>query len=409
MPKNITRVRWSASDLPWGVSFDEQTGTFNGTPETEGEYTVPVTVETNYGKDTKDVLVKVKGNVDWVELTAANASGVEWSSREFQSGQPLMTHYGVGGSASDALIAYVGYLSGSYYYHRPVYASGYSDETGLMSFGDMGSNAYAVESQGYTVNIYGIVSGLDGLFMYLIGRNEAEKILRLSSNPRIFSPKYKTADWNAACYSSSVSAQQSIYYFSKDGVAVRIKNPASDDGATMDSTYQQSIGITNVNPNCAAYSPISGKMCVSSSNNMVATSYDGVTWETASTPDNFVELFYHTDLYKFFARGEGTKLLYVSDDGMTWTQYNNTPIPLKTVNSIVYSNIDEEYCVVGEGNDGKTNYSLHSTDLESWTLKKITADESLKFKSVVYVRGGINSFVTVPVSGGKSVYVLKHS
>ena len=406
MPKNITRVRWSASSLPWGVSFDEQTGTFSGTPDTAGEYTVPVTVETNYGKDTKDVLITVAENVDWVELSGANAEGVAWNSREFQGGQPLMVGlYGNGTTPVETLVPYVCYTSAGYR-QRPVVNSNYEKETGVMAFEDMSGVVYAVSDKGYTVNIYGLVKDC-GRFLYLIGRNEEQRILRLNPDTKLFVPPYPTEDWNAACYSSSVSAQQSIYYFSKDGTAVRIKQPLSG-AAAMDTTYQQSIGITKVNPNCAAYSPISGKMCVSSSNNMVATSYDGVTWETASTPDNFVQLSYHDDLYKFFARGETTKLLYVSDDGMTWTPLNSTPIPLKTVNTIAYSRAHEAYCVVGEMDDGATNYSLHSTDLENWTKKKITADESLKFKSVVYVGGGINAFVTVPVSGGKSIYVFKN-
>ena len=60
MPPRITRVRWSAQGLPWGVQFNERTGTFSGTPEDAGEYTVPVTVETNYGTDTKDVKIVVE-------------------------------------------------------------------------------------------------------------------------------------------------------------------------------------------------------------------------------------------------------------------------------------------------------------------------------------------------------------
>ena len=60
MPPKITRVKWSAQDIPWGLSFDETNGTFTGTPEDEGKYTVPVTVQTNYGKDMKDVVVMVK-------------------------------------------------------------------------------------------------------------------------------------------------------------------------------------------------------------------------------------------------------------------------------------------------------------------------------------------------------------
>ncbi len=59
MPPRITRVRWSASNVPFGVSFNEATGTFSGTPEDTGEYTVPVRVETNYGTDTKDVVMTV--------------------------------------------------------------------------------------------------------------------------------------------------------------------------------------------------------------------------------------------------------------------------------------------------------------------------------------------------------------
>ena len=57
MPPRITRVRWDAQNVPWGLVFDENTGVFSGTPSSIGEYTVPVTVETNYGTDTKNVLI----------------------------------------------------------------------------------------------------------------------------------------------------------------------------------------------------------------------------------------------------------------------------------------------------------------------------------------------------------------
>ena len=60
MPKLITNVKWTASGLPPGLSFDTNTGTFNGTPTQTGEYTVPVSVTTNYGSDMKDVSIEVK-------------------------------------------------------------------------------------------------------------------------------------------------------------------------------------------------------------------------------------------------------------------------------------------------------------------------------------------------------------
>ena len=59
MPKIITSVNWSAQNVPSGLSFDPQTGSFSGTPVGTGEYTIPVTVQTNYGKDTKDVILDI--------------------------------------------------------------------------------------------------------------------------------------------------------------------------------------------------------------------------------------------------------------------------------------------------------------------------------------------------------------
>lgn len=58
MAKNITSVSWEASNLPSGLSFDTATGTFSGTPSVEGEFTVPVSVRTNYGEDSKDVTIR---------------------------------------------------------------------------------------------------------------------------------------------------------------------------------------------------------------------------------------------------------------------------------------------------------------------------------------------------------------
>lgn len=59
MPKNITSVNWTASSIPSGMNFDTSSGTFSGSPDEPGEYSVPVSVTTNYGSDTKDVEIKV--------------------------------------------------------------------------------------------------------------------------------------------------------------------------------------------------------------------------------------------------------------------------------------------------------------------------------------------------------------
>ena len=77
MPPKITRVKWSASNLPWGISFDESTGTFSGTPEDDiGEFIVPVSVQTNYGiAEPKDVKIKIKTGS--VKITNTSLTAVE--------------------------------------------------------------------------------------------------------------------------------------------------------------------------------------------------------------------------------------------------------------------------------------------------------------------------------------------
>ena len=61
MPPRIEWVQWGYTPpLPRGLKFDEETGTFSGTPIVLGEYTVPVFVETEFGSDIKDVKIKVK-------------------------------------------------------------------------------------------------------------------------------------------------------------------------------------------------------------------------------------------------------------------------------------------------------------------------------------------------------------
>ena len=85
MPKKITNVQWSASNVPDGVSFDTQTGTLSGTPSVLGEYTVPVKVTTNYGTDQKDVKIIImkaypvyaigSKAATWSENAEADANG----------------------------------------------------------------------------------------------------------------------------------------------------------------------------------------------------------------------------------------------------------------------------------------------------------------------------------------------
>ncbi len=79
MPPKITRVRWSAKNIPFGLEFNENTGIFTGTPEDEGKYLVPVTVETNYGIDTKNVTLIVTPSIPTYGLWAIGNRAEQWS------------------------------------------------------------------------------------------------------------------------------------------------------------------------------------------------------------------------------------------------------------------------------------------------------------------------------------------
>ena len=80
MPKIITSVNWSAQNVPSGLSFDPQTGSFSGTPVGTGEYTIPVTVQTNYGEDTKDVIINVKSGTPEYNVYSIGENALLWSN-----------------------------------------------------------------------------------------------------------------------------------------------------------------------------------------------------------------------------------------------------------------------------------------------------------------------------------------
>ena len=378
--------------MPWGVSFDEQTGTFSGTPDTAGEYTVPVTVETNYGRDTKDVLVKVKENVDWEKVQFNILYGIVADTPVTIKNNGSTTFYHM-------LVTPLDDITKQKIYLVTEVTSGSAGATSIKSAGNYGEDTYISK-------MYNAISNSDGLFTYMVGETANGAILCWynQNSFKKLTPPYSTTEWYAACYCSNLNR---IFYFSKNGVVVTITNAyGSSWKASILSDYV-SIGITNINPNCAAYSPISGKMCVSSSNNMVATSYDGVTWETAISPDNFTFLEYRSDLGKFVAFGKETKLFYISENGLTWEQYNNTPVPLNDIQTLSLYSTRYGYCSIGTRERETGVYSALSVNLEDWTFKKITND-NVRFKNVIYASHDSGKLVAAPINGGNYLYQIKY-
>lgn len=76
---NITYSNWNAQNIPAGLTFDSANGIFSGTPSVnEGEYVVPVSVQTNYGSDSKNVKVVVEGGYHGVYALGSQAA--KWSN-----------------------------------------------------------------------------------------------------------------------------------------------------------------------------------------------------------------------------------------------------------------------------------------------------------------------------------------
>ena len=73
MAKNITSVKWEATGLPDGLSFNASTGVISGTPNVQpGSYKATITVTTNYGSDSKEITINVAVPESWKPIITAN-------------------------------------------------------------------------------------------------------------------------------------------------------------------------------------------------------------------------------------------------------------------------------------------------------------------------------------------------
>ena len=75
MAKNITSVKWEATNLPAGLSINADTGVISGTPNVQpGTYTATIKVTTNYGSDTKTITIVVAIPDAWLPVINPNQS-----------------------------------------------------------------------------------------------------------------------------------------------------------------------------------------------------------------------------------------------------------------------------------------------------------------------------------------------
>lgn len=411
----ITRREWTAENLPEGLTLSKA-GKLTGKPTEAGVYDVPVTVETNWGSATKNINIKVE-SVDWTAYDFAPTglftvrSGPSFKLCILQNGN-------LGVPVTRASNGYVGMFSISDLTKTFTNTSPSSSSIAIL-FGDYNGSSTTTLAANVT-KIYGTVPAHKGTstsasslkYCVLLSYSLNDRIYRISNNnggQNIKSPSPST-DYVAAINYNSTSYKMLV--FSKNGdVHVSTNFPTTSGSATFNNVY--STGIKNINPMCAQAGALNWDLCVTSSNKKSAVSTDeGVTWQVADTPDNFVELYESsTGGGNWFARGEETKLFYYSKDGLNWEQYNNTPIPLQTVKSGFYGGSilsEAGYCAIGTGEDGTERYAAITHDFENWRYTKITNDK-ITFKNIVFSYA-CDAYVTVGETKNlKYIYALERS
>ena len=73
MAKIITSVKWEATNLPSGLTINQDTGVISGTPNVQpGTYTATIKVTTNYGTDSKTITINVAVPESWKPVITPN-------------------------------------------------------------------------------------------------------------------------------------------------------------------------------------------------------------------------------------------------------------------------------------------------------------------------------------------------
>ncbi|MBQ7220800.1 MAG: hypothetical protein IJS28_07465 [Synergistaceae bacterium] len=146
----------------------------------------------------------------------------------------------------------------------------------------------------------------------------------------------------------------------------------ADNGAVIRrraGLWQRKEGIhigMNVNPGCAAWDSYHKIFCVTGAN-ASAVSSNGVDWTVSeNAPQLLYGLEYRDDLKVFIAWSLEDRLFYVSADGINWTRYSQTAIPLANASAVAYCPDFGWYCAIGS----RSQYAYFSKNLKTGQARK---------------------------------------
>ena len=114
---------------------------------------------------------------------------------------------------------------------------------------------------------------------------------------------------------------------------------------------------------------------------------------TENAPEDLIELFWNADTGKFMAISKSERIIYASEDGLMWEKAHTTPVPElggAVIKRMAYSEKLKKYCVAP--NYGTSVY--FSTDLETWTASKVSAEKLDLICDVIYAPS-LNNWILV--------------
>jgi hypothetical protein len=142
---------------------------------------------------------------------------------------------------------------------------------------------------------------------------------------------------------------------------------------------------------------------VISDNNWISVSNDGFSWSTISITSTglndiiYVNNKFYAVGYKVFG-GSVDSSIQVSNDGLTWTEYN--PTTKVDLRSITYGN--GRFVAVGRDIGGSENRIITSTDGINWSLTNYSDD--FDFRKVAYGNGKFVAVSTNVISGVNKIF-----
>lgn len=359
MPKIIDSVEWKVQNLPSGLDFNTQNGTFSGIPADYGDYVIPVTVTTNYGTDTKDMFFFIEDAMrGWERISIYQTSD---DSLITSSVSPILIADIL--DTGNKLLLFHNQQKGSdtvgYYCTYNPSTKSHSGSDFIRLFDDVplsednsGLPAFVTCDLDNTANKWAVMLGSKYL-----RTPEGVKDFGFELNSNLgkfcYSPelqKFCYIGWesiyNAQCFTFDINGNFSEVH-------------------TISGFYYYPYG------NGICWSPKLNKFFAASgrTDSKIISSEDGLNWAVltldASNSGYIYNISWLPEQEKLLAvkynQSSKVNYIYTSEDGINWTQIKTLNAKSKPIYSGAWSPTKETFCLAGAAT------SFTTKDFETWS------------------------------------------